>query len=65
MGLELKKQSIWSTLKDLGAAKNKVSINVVYDNLTLPTSEIDVLLHDLQDEGEIFKPTESTVKLFY
>ncbi len=66
MGLELDKQIVWSTLKDLGASKKKVSLKKLYEKLIgFEPTEIDVLVEDLLIEETLQKPTESTIKLVY
>lgn len=66
MGLELDKQIVWSTLKDLGASKKKVSLKKLYEKLIgFEPREIDVLVEDLLIEESLEKPTEKTIKLVY
>ena len=66
MGLELDKQIVWSTLKDLGASKKKVSLKKLYEKLIgFEPREIDVLVEDLLIEESLEKPTENTIKLVY
>ena len=66
MGLELDKQIVWSTLKDLGASKKKVSVKKLYEKLVnFEPREIDVLVEDLRIEESLKKPTENTIKLVY
>jgi len=66
MGLESDKQIVWSTLKDLGAYKKKISLEKLYKNLiSFSPREIDVILEDLFIEETIIKPTEDSIKLVY
>ncbi len=66
MGLELDKQIVWSTLKDLGAWKKKVSLRKLYEKLlNFEPREIDVIVEDLLIEEVLQKPTEETIKLVY
>lgn len=66
MGLELDKQIVWSTLKDLGASRKEVSIKNLYEKLVdIDPREIDVIVEDLLIEETIQRPTEKTLKLVY
>lgn len=66
MGLESDKQTVWSTLKDLGAYKKKVSLERLYRHLmSFSHEEIDVIVEDLFIEEAILKPTENSIKLVY
>lgn len=66
MGLELDKQIVWSTLKDLGASKKKVSLEKLYEKLiAFEPKEIDVLVEDLLIEETIKRPNKNSIKLIY